>query len=440
MSDEDYDFDYSEENQEEDDLEIQIQNTYFTSKGLLETDADEALAGLQKVVQMELDQTGKGDWGFRALKQIVKLHFFKGRFQEMMATYREMLTYIKSAVTRNFSEKVINSVLETVSTTANLPVLEDFYDATLKSLAEASNERLWFRTNFKLGKLHFERQDYSRLSKILKVLHKSCQRDDGTDDHKKGTQLLEVYALAIQMYTETKNTKKLEELYTKSLTIKSAIPHPRIIGVIRECGGKMHITKGQWSAAYVDFFEAFKNYDEAGSPRRINCLRYLVLSSMMTESNINPFYSTEAKPYAGDPQVVAMTDLVTAYQKNDIHEFERVLEHNRESVMDDPFIRGHVEDLLKNIRTQVLTVMLRPYTCIGIPYISTILNIPPADVEELLVRLILDGRIDGRIDQVAQQLHLDSTQAATDSLCVGMAKWTAHLAGCISSVHATMHC
>ena len=53
------------------------------------------------------------------------------------------------------------------------------------------------------------------------------------DDVKKGTQLLEVYALEIQMYTEQKNSKKLKTLYEQSLHIKSAIPHPLIMGVIR---------------------------------------------------------------------------------------------------------------------------------------------------------------------------------------------------------------
>ena len=56
-----------------------------------------------------------------------------------------------------------------------------------------------------------------------------------------GTQLLEVYALEIQMYTAQKNNKKLKALYDQSLHIKSAIPHPLILGVIRECGGKMHL-------------------------------------------------------------------------------------------------------------------------------------------------------------------------------------------------------
>ncbi len=55
---------------------------------------------------------------------------------------------------------------------------------------------------------------------------------------KKGTQLLEVYALEIQMYTEQKNNKKLKALYEQSLHVKSAIPHPLIMGVIRGEQGK----------------------------------------------------------------------------------------------------------------------------------------------------------------------------------------------------------
>lgn len=53
---------------------------------------------------------------------------------------------------------------------------------------------------------------------------------DGEDDLKKGTQLLEIYALEIQMYTAQKNNKKLKALYDQSLHIKSAIPHPLILG------------------------------------------------------------------------------------------------------------------------------------------------------------------------------------------------------------------
>lgn len=57
-----------------------------------------------------------------------------------------------------------------------------------------------------------------------------------------------------------------------------------------------------------------------------------------------------------------MTAMVAAYQENDIDEFQRILERNRESIMQDPFIREHIEELLTNIRTQVTIVKLRHRT------------------------------------------------------------------------------
>lgn len=102
--------------------------------------------------------------------------------------------------------------------------------------------------------------------------------------------------------------------------------------------------------------------------------------------------------------------------------------------MGDPFIRQYIDDVLRNIRTQVLIRLIEPYTRIEIPYVSTVwsphspivaisicdlsyskktcfrkiqqLNIPEQDVEDLLVRLILDNKISGRIDQINHRLEL----------------------------------
>ena len=46
-------------------------------------------------------------------------------------------------------------------------------------------------------------------------------------------------------------------------------------GIIYECGGKMHLSEESFQLAHTDFFEAFKCFDEAGSPRRISSLKYL---------------------------------------------------------------------------------------------------------------------------------------------------------------------
>lgn len=59
-----------------------------------------------------------------------------------------------------------------------------------------------------------------------------------------GTLQLEIYALEIQMYTQTKDNKQLKVLYQQCLAVKSAISHPKIMGIIRECGGKMLMRQG----------------------------------------------------------------------------------------------------------------------------------------------------------------------------------------------------
>ncbi|KAF5283164.1 hypothetical protein FQR65_LT02676 [Abscondita terminalis] len=389
---EDYGLEYSEDSNSEPDVDLE--NQYYNSKALKEDEPESALTSFQRVLDLEGGE--KGEWGFKALKQMIKINFKLSNFKEMMVRYKQLLTYIKSAVTRNHSEKSINSILDYISTSKNMELLQDFYETTLEALKDAKNDRLWFKTNTKLGKLYYDRKDYNKLAKILKQLHQSCQTDDGEDDLKKGTQLLEIYALEIQI-----------------LHIKSAIPHPLIMGVIRECGGKMHLREGEFEKAHTDFFEAFKNYDESGSPRRTTCLKYLVLANMLMKSGINPFDSQEAKPYKNDSEILAMTNLVNSYQTNDINEFELILKQNRQNIMDDPFIREHIEDLLRNIRTQVLIKLINPYTRIYIPHISTELNIDVTEVENLLVSCILDSTIHGRIDQVNQVLLLDRTSVKT---------------------------
>ncbi|XP_075431750.1 COP9 signalosome complex subunit 2 isoform X3 [Ascaphus truei] len=438
----DYDLEYSEDSNSE--PNVDLENQYYNSKSLKEDDPKGALSSFQKVLELEGE---KGEWGFKALKQMIKINFKLTNFPEMMNRYKQLLTYIRSAVTRNYSEKSINSILDYISTSK-----QEFYETTLDALKDAKNDRLWFKTNTKLGKLYLEREEFGKLQKILRQLHQSCQvlfddngasdfknknsvgkgkkrsleTDDGEDDLKKGTQLLEIYALEIQMYTAQKNNKKLKALYEQSLHIKSAIPHPLIMGVIRECGGKMHLREGEFEKAHTDFFEAFKNYDESGSPRRTTCLKYLVLANMLMKSGINPFDSQEAKPYKNDPEILAMTNLVSAYQNNDITEFETILKTNHSNIMDDPFIREHIEELLRNIRTQVLIKLIKPYTRIHIPFISKELNIDVADVESLLVQCILDNTINGRIDQVNQLLELDH-QKRGGARYNALDKWTNQL-------------
>jgi hypothetical protein len=103
--------------------------------------------------------------GFKALKQSTKLLYLTlRRPNDALKTYTQLLTYTKSAVTRNYSEKSINGILDYVGGGKGGPVevdiLEKFYQATKNALEDAKNE-VW-------QILHCECQVADRL-------HSDCQ-------------------------------------------------------------------------------------------------------------------------------------------------------------------------------------------------------------------------------------------------------------------------
>lgn len=112
--------------------------------------------------------------------------------------------------------------------------------------------------------------------------------------------------------------------------------------------------------------------------------------------------------------------------------------------MDDPFIRFYIDDVLRSLRTQWILEIIKPYNRIEIAYLARVsssgsavlarsaglrferdywlqssrnkadrylslqqLGIPDEQVEEIVVSLILDEKVHGRIDQVSGRLDLD---------------------------------
>jgi len=260
-----------------------------------------------------------------------------------------------------------------------------------------------------LGQRMFDKGIYPKLQKILEQLKDSCMLTDGTENPKKGNQLLEVYSLEIQMHMEKKDTKKVKELYEKGFATAKKNPGTlnSKLAIFHFVGGKLRMEEHSSNYAYSAFFEAFNFFEEAGSRFKIPCLKYILLANMLNNSTINPFASPETKNLQNHAEIKPMAELLGAYQHNEIDKFEKILNTNKKVIMDDPFIAQFISNVLREIRTQVLLQLIRPYTKVTIPFVATKLNIKPEEVQELLVFLILDNRIVGQIDQVKQLLHLE---------------------------------
>ncbi|KAL8853433.1 MAG: hypothetical protein Q9221_001750 [Calogaya cf. arnoldii] len=406
---EEYEFEY-EDDDEEEGGDVGIENKYYNAKQMKADNPEEAIDEFLGLPAMEPE---KGDWGFKGLKQAIKLEYKLERYDKAVKHYRELLTYVKSAVTRNYSEKSINNMLDFIEKGSEnekaYHCMEKFYSLTLESFQSTNNERLWLKTNIKLARLWLDRRQYTELVKKVRDLHKACQREDGTDDPSKSTYAMEVYALEIQMYADTRNNKRLKALYNRALTVRSAVPHPKIMGIIRECGGKMHMSEENWKDAQIDFNVSFRSYDEAGSGQRLQVLKYLVLTTMLMKSEINPFDSQETKAYKNDPRISGMTELVEAYQRDDIQRYESILQNNKD-LLADPFIAENIDEVTRNMRTKGVLKLIAPYTRFNLAFVAKQLKISVAEVQDIVGFLIVDNKLQAKIDQEKGTVEFESNE------------------------------
>lgn len=312
-------------------------------------------------------------------------------------------------------------------------ILNRFYTTTLTALSSSGNERLAFKTKTRLARLHLQNNQWNNLKPLLNNLLSSLPtttllssasltgstlsmlQNNNDDNKNNATQLLEIYSIQIQMYTSLKDTKRANEIYHKaSLLEDKGVSLPSIWGIIRECGGKMYLRDRNWEKARTEFFDAVKFYEEGGNTNKtLTCLKYLLLASMLSDNRFNPFDDQSTKAYERNPQITAMTKLMEAYLSNDINTFVQLLDDNSNDIRTDEFLRSYIDDLLLSIRTQVALKLTQPYTRVKLEHIGKQLGITPSETENLLVSLILDGKLDATIDQPSQILTMNNRTVGT---------------------------
>lgn len=398
--DSDYGLEYSDSEESVLDIDVNLENQYYLAKSLKNNGSELALDAFQMVLDFQAQV--KGTWGFKSLKQMIKIYYHLGNYEVMMEKYEELLTYLNSAVTKNQAEKSLNSILDMTTSLKNVQLLKKMYETTLVSLQKNKNDRLWRKTNLKLGKMYLENEEFFKLATLIKQLKRMVDPDQEHLENIKfmPSEMLEIYALEIQMLTELKKYKDVQKIYDNCFRIQSAVAHPLIISVIKECGAKMYLKAGEYAKAFTNFFEAFKNFAEASSSRKYICLKYLLLTSMLMKSEIDPFDSPELKPYKNNEKLKSMIDLNTAYQTDNMKQFEKVFQRNKQSFIEDEFIAEHLGRLLQDVRTAILLTLVQPYTKIKLSFISHELGINLDETEQLIITCILEGVIVGKIDQI----------------------------------------
>jgi COP9 signalosome complex subunit 2 len=423
----------------EDEVKIQLENTFYEAEDAKNADPNKSLGLFEQVLNLA-KQAGDKDvrWQWKALEQIILLRAKLSKDPAtIVSAFTELLSHMNQ-VTPNEVNETINNILDVLSSLARQASLDELYEMALQKLKASNQERLWFNANLKRGKAFLARGEYDKLEGVVRELRDSSS---AREDVNKGTYLLEVYALEIAMYGARRDTKRLREAYSKTQALSAAIQDPRIMGGIHETGGKMYMEEGRWQEAYDEFYAGFRHMQEAGDFRAKQCLKLVVLANMLAVSNINPFDSREAKVYQNDEEIKSMLALRTAFESSDIKEFERVLRDPKSGIASDPFISRFTAALLRNIRLATLQRLVKPYNRITLAYLGKDIGVSAEEAEELVVQLILDGKVDGRIDQQQGLLDLtgSSRTVSTSKKYAALSSWAKSTLTVSNDLNSAIH-
>ena len=106
----DFDLDYENTDEEPD---ADLENQYYNSKALKEDDPLAAIESFKKVLELEEKSGEKGDWGFKALKQMMKIYFKMENHEEMLKCYNKLWVFtFKHRAIRIDRHKQENFILE----------------------------------------------------------------------------------------------------------------------------------------------------------------------------------------------------------------------------------------------------------------------------------------------------------------------------------------
>lgn len=383
--------------------EVEIINTFYEAEQSKEKAPEEALTKFERVIELEKEQ-GKDENTFKSLEYIVIITVKLGQFEKALAVHDDLLGMV-DRVAKNDKSSAITNILEAVNDAGDSDFKAKFFDKTLSVLKD-SDSKMWLEIQIKLGKLFLEAGDHEKLNLLIDELKRTCTGEGDLTLVKKSSSstgnfsqfnsyLMEVYCLEMQLCAETNDSKRMRDIYPKTEKLSTVINDPRVSGVIKEHGGKLYMKEKQWKKACDELFEAFKCYQEVANSNAKTILKYVILASMISDSEINYADTREAKVYQEDKEIGALMRLRQAYEKDDYNDIFDILNQ----VQKDDFMEKCLDDFMRNIRLNALVLRIKPYRSVELSYLAKVLKISEKEVKTLLVELILDQRIDGKIDQ-----------------------------------------
>ncbi|CCH43435.1 COP9 signalosome complex subunit 2 [Wickerhamomyces ciferrii] len=364
---------------------------YYNAKNTKQDDPERAIGIYEAILKIEDSNSDSSveeliEYKFKALKQLIKIEYKLEKYDGFISHYRQIFQLDLNKITRGYVEDSLSRILDSyIGLPSNLQL--DFLNTFIQD-CQNGNDRLNLKANLKKIHVFIELKKLEDSKKLLNHLYELL---DKMSELTKNTYLLELYSIEIQLHSDD-NTPgagtKLKELYRKTLSIQSTIPHPRINAIIKECGGKMYMKDENYEQASIEFYESFKNYDEVGNQsKRIIILKYLIITSILSNNEINKFESQETKFFLKDERILKYIKLINTFESLKHDEFMETLNLLFKLEKDDGFLIQHLKTIEKIFKLQTLINYIKPFKRLSILKICEKLNLNVEFIEDSFLNL-----------------------------------------------------
>lgn len=328
-------------------------------------------------------------WLLKAHKQLAKLAYAAGQHSDVLEHISHIVRLLP-AINGNYAEESVNRILARYSHCANKEFVWLMYSCIIGELeklgmAGFSAQRLWLRINSNRLADFLERLQLDECPGLISAIRAKLAH---VSELTQATFTLEVIAAEIELVQKTSvDLVRLAQLHLESTRIKSSITHPRTMGVIKECGATLHFHRGNYEKAFVDFYDAFKSYDEAGAQAKKRVLKCYAVCLLLTELEVNAFELPETRTYASLEEFAPLLELTRCFEQGDLERFMAV-----SATFEEPLFASAAARILENMRVRTLQALAGAYSTMHVSFVLEQLRLAqPAELVRLLLRMANTG-------------------------------------------------
>ncbi|QPG75913.1 hypothetical protein FOA43_003299 [Brettanomyces nanus] len=406
----------------DDNSDLDIEGQYFLGKEHKEDeDYNSALQIFEKIIDLrKSSEYSQNDYIFKAIKQAIKV------CQEM-ANYDGIVKYVglfflqARQVSKSYRDSSISKLLHRFDRGCNIPqvFLKAIYQRFLDYLTTVENattieKKIYVRVSLCMANSLISEGDYENASEILIKLESIVLN---STDGIRSSYLLDVLASEMVISSKYKfNLAELARLTKLANSSVSGIPQSRITGTIMECSGLVAMYDDDFKAANKYFQDSFKGFNECGDDKRIGVLVKFIVSNILSESEINPFKSSDFQGFLKLENIKLLMSAYNSVHDVDIDRYNQIIRGDQfaQLVSEDLFLRDFLPHVTEIVQVRYILKYLSIFTKLSFQTLCSKLRMSDVQLESLSLRLFNSGRIEkiklDFVDKVLLRSDSDDTQ------------------------------